>query len=204
MMTKNVFLQQLKNELSHLPKAEIDRSLAYYAEAIDDRMEEGMTEEAAVADLGDIAEIASQIIAETPVIPKAIAKANTGSRTLNIVLLVVLSPIWVPIALALASVVFSIYIAIWSVIVALWSAVFALVISGIVGILMCAYNCAMGNALTGLFILGCGLVGSGLGLFAFFGVLAASKGLIKLTQLFAHQIRSLFVHDGTKKEEEVA
>ena len=59
---------------------------------IDDRIEDGMTEQQAVAALGPVGVIAAQIIAETPPIPKAIAKANTGSRTLNIVLLAVFSP----------------------------------------------------------------------------------------------------------------
>ena len=45
-----------------------------------------------VAALGSVHAIAAQIVAETPPIPKAIAKANTGSRTLNIVLLAILSP----------------------------------------------------------------------------------------------------------------
>ena len=41
--------------------------LDYYAEMIEDRMEEGMSEESAVEDLGDVGVIASQILSTQPV-----------------------------------------------------------------------------------------------------------------------------------------
>ena len=100
-MTKQEFLSELERALGKLPHTEVEQALAFYDEAISDRMEDGLSEAEAVAGLGSIEEIAAQIAAETPPIPRAIARANTGSRTLNIVLLAVFSPIWVPIALAL-------------------------------------------------------------------------------------------------------
>ena len=78
--------------------------------------------------------IAAQIIAETPVIPKAIAKANTGSRTLNVVLLVVFSPIWVPVALALVMAALMVYLSIWMVVVALWATVATLLLLSLIHI----------------------------------------------------------------------
>ncbi len=95
-MTKQEFLSELERALGKLPHAEVEQALAFYDEAISDRMEDGLSEAEAVADLGPIDEIAAQIAAETPPIPRAIARANTGSRTLNIVLIAVFSPIWVP------------------------------------------------------------------------------------------------------------
>ena len=122
-MNKTEFSQALRRALGKLPSYEVEQSIAFYEEMIADRMEDGMREEEAVEALGPVEAIAAQIIAETPPIPKAIAKANTGSRTLNVVLLVVFSPLWVPVVLVLALAVFMVYLSIWMVIVALWTAV---------------------------------------------------------------------------------
>ena len=112
-MNKTEFSQALRRALGKLPSYEVEQSIAFYEEMIADRMEDGMREEEAVAALGPVEAIAAQIIAETPPIPKAIAKANTGSRTLNVVLLVVFSPLWVPVVLVLALAVFMVYLSIW-------------------------------------------------------------------------------------------
>lgn len=192
-MNKAEFLTALRRALGKLPSYEVEQTINFYAEMIDDRVEDGMPEHEAIAALGSVEAIAAQIIAETPAIPKAIAKANTGSRTLNIVLLAVFSPIWVPIALALAAAAFAVYLAIWATVVALWAVVATLLLCGPVGIIGLMWCFANGYQLPGIYILGCGLAGMGLGLFAWFGVLAASKGLVRLTHLFARWIKGLFV-----------
>ena len=194
-MNKAEFLGQLYGALNKLPQYEIDQSMAFYAEMIDDRVEEGIPEEEAVASLGNVNEIAAQIIAETPIVPKTIAKAKTGSRTLNIVLLIVFSPIWVPIAIAFLAAVFSIYIAIWAVIVSLWAVVFSFVVAGIASIFAAGYLMVTLYPLTALLGLGLGLISIGIGLLCFFGVLAISKGLFNLTKLFFRKIRSLFMKE---------
>ena len=196
-MNKVEFLQQLGAALGKLPQYEIDQSLAFYAEMIDDRIEEGVPKEEAVASLGNVHTIAAQIIAETPIVPKAIAKAKTGSRTLNIVLLVAFSPIWVPIAIAFFAAALSIYIAIWAVIVSLWAVVLSLVVAGVACFAASGYLLFTGFPPTALFSLGAGFICIGIGLFCFFGVLAATKGLYELTKIFARKIRSLFVKEGS-------
>ncbi|WP_101721929.1 DUF1700 domain-containing protein [Eggerthella timonensis] len=192
-MNKTEFLDALRRALGKLPSYEVEQSIAFYAEMIDDRVEDGMGEQEAVAALGPVDAIAAQIIAETPAIPKAIAKANTGSRTLNIVLLAILSPIWVTLALAFVVAVFSIYMAIWAVVVALWAVVVALLVCAPVGVFGLAWCAAIGFPLSGIWIFGCGLACAGMGLFSWFGVLAASKGLINLTHSFARWVKGLFI-----------
>ena len=61
-MNKKEFLRVLSDALRGMPRAERARSLEYYGEMIQDRMEEGMSEEAAVACLGSADEIARQIL----------------------------------------------------------------------------------------------------------------------------------------------
>lgn len=192
-MNKTEFIDTLRRALGKLPSYEVEQSIAFYTEMIDDRMEDGMSEQEAVAALGSVNVIAAQIIAETPPIPKAIAKANTGSRTLNIVLLAVFSPIWVPLALGLAMAALGVYLSIWMVIVALWMTVGILLLCGPIGIVGFVWCLSTGYPLTASWLLGCGMAATGLGLFAWFGVLAASKGLVQLTHSFARWIKGLFV-----------
>ena len=46
-MRKAEFLRELEKRLQGLPKDEIDSRLAFYSEMIDDRIEDGKTEEEA-------------------------------------------------------------------------------------------------------------------------------------------------------------
>jgi len=65
-MTKQEFLRELWNRLTELPQEDVEKSLDYYSEMIDDRVENGLTEEEAVADIGSAEEVAAQLIAELP------------------------------------------------------------------------------------------------------------------------------------------
>ena len=63
-MTKTEFLSALRDGLRALPEADAARSLEYYHEMIDDRMDDGMTEEEAVAAVGDPGDVAGEILRE--------------------------------------------------------------------------------------------------------------------------------------------
>ncbi len=65
-MSKQEFLERLQNGLHGLPKEDIDERLMFYSEMIDDRAEEGLSEEQAVSAVGDVEEIVRQVIADTP------------------------------------------------------------------------------------------------------------------------------------------
>lgn len=65
-MKKEEFLAELAAELRDLSKEDIARSLEYYSEMIDERVEDGMSVEDAVAGLGGAETAAQQILAELP------------------------------------------------------------------------------------------------------------------------------------------
>lgn len=111
-MNKQEFLGALKKRLSGLPKNEIEERLAFYGEMIDDRTEDGRTEEEAVAEIGGADEIAAQIIADIPLtrLVKEKIKPKRRLKTWEIVLIVLGSPIWLSLAIAAAAVFFSMYI----------------------------------------------------------------------------------------------
>lgn len=64
-MKKTEFLRLLRQRLSSLPNDEAEKSAAFYSEAIDDRTEEGMSEEEAVEALGSLDYIVGSILQDS-------------------------------------------------------------------------------------------------------------------------------------------
>lgn len=69
-MTRVEYLTELDRRLSSLTKEQADEYLAYYAEMMADRMEDGMSEEEAVASLESPSVIASRILGTVYTTPK--------------------------------------------------------------------------------------------------------------------------------------
>lgn len=200
MMTKHEFLDALKGRLTQLPPDELEKQLSYYAELIDDMTEDGIEEAQAVEKLGDISKISEEILQELPlpVLVNSRVRPGGGWTALSIVLLVLGSPIWLPILIALLAVVLAVYITIWAVIVALFAVVLSIALSGLALIIGTAW--IVGHDLPlALMILGGGVACAGFSIFAFLGALIAAKGLVKLTGMIARWIKSLFIRKEAKK-----
>lgn len=122
-MSKQEFLERLQNGLHGLPKEDIDERLMFYSEMIDDRAEEGLSEEQAVSAVGDVEEIVRQVIADTPLakIAKERIKPKRRLKAWEITLLAIGSPIWLSLGIAAAAVVLALYVSVWSVVVSLWA-----------------------------------------------------------------------------------
>ncbi len=65
-MNKQEFLKALWMRLSDLPREDLEKSLDYYNEMIDDRIESGLSEEAAVLAVGSVEDAAKQILKDYP------------------------------------------------------------------------------------------------------------------------------------------
>ena len=61
-LTKAEFLSELKNRLSSLPDQDVNDRLDFYSEIIDDRIEDGESEEEAVRSLGNMDDIVAKIM----------------------------------------------------------------------------------------------------------------------------------------------
>ncbi len=183
-MCKQAFLDALREHLAGLPQEDIEERLAFYAEMIDDRVEEGFTEEEAVAAIGSVEEIFAQIIEEIPftkLVKERIRRENRLSAW-EIVLLAVGSPIWLALLIAAFAVVLSLYVVLWSVVVSLWS-VFAALAASALGCLAGGIVLACSGYIpSGLLCIAAALVCAGLAIFAFFGCRAATKGVLRLTK----------------------
>ncbi len=79
-MTKEEFAAQLRHRLEHMPEAETDKSVEFYLELIDDRMEEGADEAEAVAALGSLDEITANIVAELPLAAAVRERRGSAGR----------------------------------------------------------------------------------------------------------------------------
>ena len=65
-MTKAEFIEQLRKKLTEIPVCGIEERLDFFSEIIDDRIEEGFSEEQAVASIGSVDEVTMQILSEVP------------------------------------------------------------------------------------------------------------------------------------------
>lgn len=183
-MTKQEFSAELREKLSGIPQEEIDERVGFYCEMIDDRMEEGVSEEEAVSQIGSVDDIVSQILEEVPLakLVKEKIKNKRRLQTWEIVLLAVGSPIWLSLLIAAFAVVLSLCVSVWAVIVSLW-AVFGSLIGCAVGAVMAGvFVICSGNIPTGLVLIAMTLVCAGLAIFMFFGCKAATKGMVLLTK----------------------
>ncbi len=71
-MTRDEFLGRLGELLACLPAEQVEETKAFYAEAIADRMEDGMSEEEAVAAMGAPGEVAEATVPYSILIIKGI------------------------------------------------------------------------------------------------------------------------------------
>ena len=200
-MTKNEFLDALRENLKGLPKNELEERLAFYSEMIDDRMEEGLSEEEAVAAAGDVDDVTAQIIKDVPLVKIAKEKMKTGRKLegWEIALLIIGAPLWLPLLVAAVSVVFSVYVSLWSVIISFWSVFISFVASGAGMLIAGTASIIFINKATGLFMIGTGLFLAGLSVFAFFGCKAVTTGLCQLTKKTALAVKKCFIKKETAK-----
>lgn len=152
-MDKNTFLHELQKRLKGLPEEDLQRTLEYYREMIEDRMEEGLTEEEAVAEIGSIEEIAE------PILPNS---AKRKMKAWEILLLIFGFPVWFSLLAAAAAVVISIVVSIYAVNVSLAAGCLGGVLCAIVYLIQCNWAGAA-------FLFGAGLVCGGLAILSFWG-----------------------------------
>ena len=194
-MNKETFLRTLRSKLSYLSRSEVDERLAFYEEMIDDRMEEGMTEEEAVEAVGSVDRIAEQIMTETP-LTKLVAGRVKPKRTLQaweIVLLIVGAPLWIPLLIAFASVLFSLYITIWCILISVYAINIAFALGAVIAVPCSIYFMCTGNVMPGVFLLGGAFLLAGLTILMFYLNVLISKGIVWLSEKLVLWIKSLFV-----------
>lgn len=204
MNEKQIFIHQLKKKLANLPEKERKKSLAFYSEMIDDAMEDGMSEAEAVKSLGDVNDIARDILSEAPF--SSIVKGETQklkNKCKNspafTVLLIVGSPVWLPLLLAAAICVCAVAFSAIAVFTSLFISAIAVVVAGIVWVGYSVYFFLTGLTPEGLFVCGAGLAAAA-------GALLCLRPLKKMCALSVRfmgkcfkSVKRIFVGKGESK-----
>lgn len=179
-MNRAEFLEALAAQLEMLSDAERERSLAFYGEMIDDRVEAGATEKEAVAMLGPVEEIAAGILmsAPAPVRKKRVRKL----RGWEIALIVIGSPVWLPLLVAAAVVALALLIVLWALVASLWAAALALALCVPMAVVSNVVALLRWNLLQAAMDAGVGCVSAGLAIFMLLAVLRVTRGAARLTR----------------------
>ena len=217
-MTKLKFLLELEKKLSALPQEDIEERLTFYSEMIEDRVEEGISEEDAVAQIGDVEEIAEQILADHRVEEPAFVEETVTAegtpvtepgqtkrrlKSWEITLLILGSPVWFSLLIAALAIAFSLVVSVlaigfslvvslWAVVVSLWAVFVALVACAAALPIAAVYFICIDYVLSGLAVIGTSLVCGGLAIFFFYGCKLATKGMALLTKLAAISLKKCF------------
>lgn len=211
-MDKTQFLASISEQLVGLPQEDIQKSLDYYDEMICDRVEEGMTEEEAIAEIGSPKEITDQIILDTPLptLIKARTKtmkkpSSTAMHAWEIVLIVLGSPIWLAliiaaaaVVIALAASVFAIYISLWAVVFSIFVSALALAISCLAGIIMGIIFLCTGKAPSAVLLLGGALICGGLAILFYLFTKLLAVGFAKGTKAIFAGIKKAIIKKGDR------
>ena len=197
-MNKHDFLVVLRDRLNGLPEKDIEDSVAYYSSTLDDRIESGKSEEEAVQDLGPIDDIVRQIKSDRPlkeVVKASVAKSplNTGSRALNIILLILGFPLWFPLAITALALIFVAYLLVWLVPFIAGVVSIACLVGSLWSLPSAFINGFVYGPLPGFAIFGMGLIILGIGLFAGIGTYYLGKAFIGVSGKLGRSIKSLFV-----------
>lgn len=194
-MTKMQFLMALHDRLSGLPRDEAEQRLSFYSEMIEDRMEEGLTEEEAVGAVGSVEDIAAQILEDVSLVKlaKEKIKPKRQMKAWEITLLAVGSIVWIPLLLAAVIVAGAVLISLWAILIALWVVFVSLIASGVAVTLGGVLVLLLGRGTIGIALIGAALICISLGIFCFYGCLAASKGAVALVKLCIRGIKKCLV-----------
>lgn len=181
-MNKEKFYQSLKNRLKNFDKSEAKSIIEYFDEIIDEKMENGYTEEEAISSLGNVDDIIRAIKTDL-VIKRSSDKKTNSLRNFLIILGICSSPILIPIGVAFFITFFSLLISLFSVFIALAVSSFACYFAAIVT----AIGMFLKSIDLGIILLvfgGAILAGSILGLL--------SISLYKVSKVILHVINNLY------------
>lgn len=191
-MNKQEYISRLNELLACLPADHRLESISFYEEMIDDRMEDGMTEEQAVAALDAPGIAAEKILDDLPAVPRVVVKTRRKSRALLWGAAIIGSPLWVALTLAFAAAVLGIYFCIWLLAACIWVIAIGGILCLPLGTLLAFWGIEAGNTAFALWGFGSGLVGSALGALCARGAFAASRQLALLSRKWLRRALSLF------------
>lgn len=197
-MNKQEFLNELRAELEKRSVTNIDNMIEFYDEMICDRVEDGMSEEDAIASMDTISNIVDQAVLDKaiPVLVKerVVKSRNEAKKNGNLALWITLAvlgfPLWFPLAIAFAAVILSLFIVLWVLVITLF-VVFIAFIAAAVGCLALPFLSF--SAPSVLMCVGGALAFGGIAFLLWAPIKVAAKGLVNLIKDFLKAVKKLFV-----------
>ena len=197
-MRKEEFLSTLRSQLAGLPKEDIEEQIEFYSEAIDDRIEEGQSEEEAVRAVGGVDQAVTQIAENTP-LSKLVKEKVVPKRKISafeVILIILGFPLWFPL-LVTAFVLFLVfYLLVWVLVLVVYSIELAFMSSSVGSLVLLFYGLSQGifePMYIAIFILGLGL-----SIAFFFVCIGSTKITIKLSKKILLGIKKKFMRRGNK------
>ena len=201
-MSREEYLSELREKLSQNNIQGVDAMTEFYDEAISDRIEDGMSEEDAVASMEDTDSIVKSALLDKPITTLMADRvkerhkeaSESGHGTLFVVLTVVCFPIWFPILIAFFAIIFSLYVALWAVVVSIYAVELSFAICSVAALLG-SFTFIMGQIpfATALALLGLACFFAGLTILLWKPIVAITKGMIKLIKAVFRSIKGIFV-----------
>lgn len=192
-MTKQEFINELRERLSGLPKDDLENRLSFYEESINDRMDEGKTEEEAIKELGTIDEIVTQVAGETSLVTlvKEKAKPKRKLSGAEIALIIALFPLWLPLLITLLILCVVAVVVFWVIAFVPLITQVSSIGGGVYSTIAYLVGVATGEGSLGY--IGLAIAGLGLGIMLIPAVIYTFKGVGKLTKLIMVGIKKAFI-----------
>ena len=183
-MNKQEFIDTLYKKLSKLPKKAFEDQINFYIEIIDDKVEDGLSEQEAINQIGPIDNIVEEIINNASLFKmvKEKVKPQRKLKTWEIILIIVGFPIWFSLLVAFLAVLFTLYIVMWVLILCLWVIFISFALCSIASIIVGIYYSIIQQNSIYLSYSAAGIVLIGLSIIMFYLSKCATIGLIKLTK----------------------
>lgn len=202
-MITEEYLSALRKELQGLSEKDIRESVDFYKEMIADRMEDGISEEDAIAGMPSPADAAKEILLDKPRPQAALAQGTAkGTKEKHLpswamVLLILGAVVWFPLLIAAGSVVLAVDITLIALIIAAFSISIALVGSFFFADFYAIYFFIHGKIAVGIFYFGLSMLSVGAAILSFFFFGWFARKIFSLIKLFGRWVKSLFIR---KKE----
>ena len=204
-MNKQQFIDALTSRLAYLPLEETEKFIDFYLEAIDDRVEDGMSEEEAVAAMGDIESVAHAIESEIPlstIVKQRVKSSRERARSENaggghsawwIVLAILGSPVWLTVACVLFALVVTVFALVPVLIVVAFAVLVTFAVSAVFMLVYSVSRLFTAGLYAALMCLGMALLLGGAGAALLWPCVMLARLVVKLPQRFWHWIKGLFI-----------
>lgn len=196
-MNKQEYLEAIRSRISAMPADDVNRFMDYYSEMIDDRVEDGLSEDEAVADMGSPDAAVEQILEEMPLtkLVKEKIKPKHELKAWEVVLIVLGSPVWIPILITAAVLLLTLWIVAFALLISFYAVVLSFVAAGIGG-LICTIPLFIANSpYMAVLMFGTALIGAGIAILFVVSVKPVTVGIFRVCKASVNGVKRMFVKE---------